>query len=202
MSNDNEQRDNVLCKKRGRPSDGSDQCVIADNLKRMCLAAPSESENEKQEQRTATATQPSPFFRKPKYQRKVDFLIDELIKKSRKKYEYDWAPATSTSSEYTGMELCIPGAVGPSPFTDNRLYRRPLEHKPVDVSQEDECTAYDKYSGNVSHSEWFRNTSVMDDRCCVDMMSEESVDSCATNRSQRTADDSSSDCEYDDIFLY
>lgn len=196
---DDEQRDNVLCKKRGRPTDGSDQSVIADNLKRMCLAAPSEKEKDNREEH---GTQPSPFFRKPKYQRKVDFLIDELIKKSRKKFEHDWAPATNTPAESTGMELCIPAAVGPSPLTDNRLYHIPLKHNVVTVPQEDETTAYDKYSGNVSHSEWFRNSDVMDDRCCIDMMSEESADSCATSTSQREVDDSSSDCECDDIFLY
>lgn len=84
-----------------------------------CRAAPGDDEIEcnSNDEYMAPSCTPS-FLGKSRYVRKVDYLIDEVIRKSRMKYNHN----TSLESQ---VDFSIPSSIGPHPMTDRLLLASP-----------------------------------------------------------------------------
>lgn len=90
------------------------------------------------------------YPRKPKFGRKIDVLIDDIIRKSQRQTEsqnsYALIPTPETS-------IWIPPALGPHPRTDSSYLSR---HPPrIHEDHEDYPSASSCLSHTTTHSEWF-----------------------------------------------
>lgn len=124
------------------------------------------------------------YPRKPKYGRKIDLLIDDIIRKSQRQSEsqnnYALIPTPDTA-------IWIPPTIGPHPTTDHRfISRHPSSNETIGSNSQSH------HDDTTTHSEFF--------------ISDETTPSSANlylslrNQSNRNRDDSSSD-EYEDMVV-
>jgi hypothetical protein len=93
------------------------------------------------------------YPRKPKFGRKIDNLIDDIIRKSQRHTENQNSYALIPTPDTT---IWIPSSIGPHPATDQRYLSR--SHNPPFPTHEIEAVETQPQSrneSNTTHSDWF-----------------------------------------------
>jgi hypothetical protein len=128
------------------------------------------------------------YPRKPKFGRKIDVLIDDIIRKSQKHTESQNSYALIPTPD-TG--IWIPPAVGPHPRTDSSYISRHPSRSHED--HEEDHSAPSSSSTTTTHSEWF-SADQGDDPPSLSYGP-------LRETSSRNRDESSSSDEYEDMLI-
>jgi hypothetical protein len=128
------------------------------------------------------------YPRKPKFGRKIDVLIDDIIRKSQRHTESQNSYALIPTPD-TG--IWIPPAVGPHPRTDSSYISRHPSRSHED--HEEDHSAPSSSSTTTTHSEWF-SADQGDDPPSLSYGP-------LRETSSRNRDESSSSDEYEDMLI-